>query len=338
MYEINKNYTLDLIKLIACLQVFLGHAINHLNIQVHSVLKVVIAMFPGVPIFFMISGYLIWNSINQSNSFTQFIKKRVWRLYPELWLAVLISVISIVLIKPEIILIDRFLVFFITQGTVLQFWTPECLRSFGCGAPNGALWTICVIVQSYIVLYYINLNFKRGGKQLIVIFVLSLLANILFPYLKERTPLLLYKLICQTCIPYIWLFILGVYINLYKNRIEYTTSRYWFVFMLLSFLFRYFKLVNFGIYGVVENLFLCVGIFGLVFNNGILTFKISKDLSYEIYIYHMIIINVFIEYSLIGKPIYLVYAFFLTIILAYISYITVGIYSSRNRFKISEGL
>lgn len=338
MYYVSKNHSLDFIKLIASIQVFLGHAMNHLNIQDYSTLKVMLSMFPGVPIFFMISGYLIWNSINQSNSFTQFIRKRVWRLYPELWFAVLISVISIVLIKPEIILIDRLLAFFITQGTVLQFWTPESLRSFGCGTPNGALWTICVMVQSYIVLYYINLNFKRGGKQLIVIFVLSLLANILFPYLKERTPLLLYKLICQTFMPYIWLFILGVYINLYKYRIENTISRHWFVFILLSFLFRYFKLMHFGIYGVVENLFLCVGIFGLVFNNRILTFKISKDLSYEIYIYHMIIINVFIEYSLIGKPIYLVYAFFVTIILAYISYITIGVYSSRNRFKISEGL
>lgn len=250
----------------------------------------------------------------------------------------MVSVTSIVLIKPEIIEIDRILAFCITQGTILQFWTPECLRSFGCGVPNGALWTICVMVQSYIVLYYINLFFKRGGKHLSLLFIISIISNVMFPYMKGFIPLLLYKLMCQTFLPYIWLFILGVYIRIYKNKLEKEITKYCIAFILLSFVFKHFKLMSFGIYGVIENLLLCVGIFGVAFNKKIQAFKINKDLSYEIYIYHMIIINVFIEYSLTGKPMYLLFSFILTYLFASTSYKTIGAYSNQNRIKIREEL
>lgn len=59
MHVVYKNNSLDFIKLIASIQVFLGHALNHLNIHDFSSLKLMISLFQGVPVFFMISGYLI---------------------------------------------------------------------------------------------------------------------------------------------------------------------------------------------------------------------------------------------------------------------------------------
>lgn len=158
--NINKSYAIDLVKLLACIQVFLGHSTHHLQIENNPLLIMLVSLFQGVPVFFMISGYLIWESIDKSKNFFHFIKKRIWRLYPELWLAVLLSAIAIIAIKPEIILIDKFVVFCIMKGSLFQFWTPECLKSYGCGTPNGALWTIGVMVQSYIVLYFVN-KFNR---------------------------------------------------------------------------------------------------------------------------------------------------------------------------------
>ena len=50
---------------------------------------------------------------------------------------------------------------------LFQFWTPEALRGFGCGTPNGSLWTISVIVQFYIVAWFLKkLTRKKSGLAL----------------------------------------------------------------------------------------------------------------------------------------------------------------------------
>ena len=45
----------------------------------------------GVPVFFLISGFLIWLSIGRTKDFKSFCIKRVLRLYPELWFSIIIE-------------------------------------------------------------------------------------------------------------------------------------------------------------------------------------------------------------------------------------------------------
>lgn len=75
---------LNLIRIIAALNVFYGHAMTHLNVKMPNVFTTIIGIFPGVPIFFMLSGFLIWMSIERTPTFAAYCKKRVLRLYPEL--------------------------------------------------------------------------------------------------------------------------------------------------------------------------------------------------------------------------------------------------------------
>ena len=65
--EIRRNYiscenNFDLIRLLAALQVLLGHGINHLQILGYEHILNAISFFPGVIIFFVISGFLITRS------------------------------------------------------------------------------------------------------------------------------------------------------------------------------------------------------------------------------------------------------------------------------------
>lgn len=57
------------------------------------VLDKIVSFFYGVPVFFMMSGYLIWMSVGRSARFSQYCKKRFWRIFPELWVAVLIEIL-----------------------------------------------------------------------------------------------------------------------------------------------------------------------------------------------------------------------------------------------------
>ena len=80
-----KTNSLNLIRILAALQVFLGHTAVHLNFEPLQLLTKPLAIIQGVPVFFLISGFLIWNSLNRDNSLKSFTQKRILRLYPELW-------------------------------------------------------------------------------------------------------------------------------------------------------------------------------------------------------------------------------------------------------------
>lgn len=80
-----KSNCLNLLRILAALQVFLGHASVHLNSELPQLLTKPLAIIQGVPVFFLISGFLIWNSLNRDNGLKSFAQKRILPLYPELW-------------------------------------------------------------------------------------------------------------------------------------------------------------------------------------------------------------------------------------------------------------
>lgn len=81
--EHRKN-CLNTVRLIAAISVFYIHALNHLEVQMPDLLTRIIAFFQGVPIFFAMSGFLVWDSVGRSKSFGAYAKKRFLRIYPEL--------------------------------------------------------------------------------------------------------------------------------------------------------------------------------------------------------------------------------------------------------------
>ena len=155
-----KNNSLSFVKLLAAFQVMVGHLITHLELPFSEAACHAISFYNGVPIFFIVSGFLIWLSVGRSASYGCYIRKRFWRIYPELWGAVVIEIISIIIFYSGWNLKDL-LVFAFTQGTIFQFWTPDSLREYGCGTPNGTLWTICVTIQFYIVSWFIYRNLHK---------------------------------------------------------------------------------------------------------------------------------------------------------------------------------
>lgn len=55
-----KKNSLNTFRLLAALQVLYGHAIVHLHLQRIPIAGDFIAFFSGVPVFFTLSGFLIW--------------------------------------------------------------------------------------------------------------------------------------------------------------------------------------------------------------------------------------------------------------------------------------
>lgn len=161
-----RDNSLSLIRLLAALQVMVGHLTHHFNLSLPTPLDNLIGFYNGVPIFFMMSGFLIWFSIERSDSAKHFYSKRFCRIYPELWVAVAVE-LAILLLLYNGIEWKSFFLFAVGQSTIFQFWTPDSLRGYGLGAPNGSLWTICVIVQFYLIAwpFYKLMKVRQGGYE-----------------------------------------------------------------------------------------------------------------------------------------------------------------------------
>lgn len=77
--------SLNFVRLIAALNVFYNHCTRHLSIETCDAVNKIVGCFDGVPIFFILSGFLLWHSIEKTDSFKTYCNKRILRLYPELW-------------------------------------------------------------------------------------------------------------------------------------------------------------------------------------------------------------------------------------------------------------
>lgn len=314
----------------AALQVFYGHAVAHLKLPTSTFASSVFAVFRGVPIFFILSGFLIWNSLDRTPNLKTFVKKRVLRLYPELWCAVILSVLSIVILYDGFRIRDLAL-FTVGQATVFQFWTPEALRGFGCGTPNGSLWTISVIVQFYIVAWFLKkLTRKKSGLALwIGMLICSLAIGFVSPVLSDLMPSIVYKLYNQTIIPYLWIFLIGTFICEYFQILIPQFKRYWFLSLIGLLLVCFTGFDIHGNYGVLATLLQAITWLGFAY--ALPGLNIKHDISYGIYLYHMVILNILIQLGFIGHYGWFVIALVLTFLIASASYVLTSIYGMKRR-------
>lgn len=331
---------INFIKLLAAIQVFIGHATVHLNVYwLPEIISNSLNVLQGVPIFFILSGFLTWKSINRTNNFRNFCRKRIFRLYPELWGGVLLNFLIILILYGSHIKWRPYILFQFTQATFLQFWTPDCLRGYGCGTPNGSLWTICVMVQTYIVLWILY-KLLHGKKKTIWI-----AANIIFimlnfsPQVIQRIlPVILYKLYLQTFVPYLWLFILGATISEFYEELSQFLIKYWYIFAIVAFGISLggFDKITIGAYSVIKALAVGPAIIG--FSYRFPKLELKKDFSYGIYIYHMIVINLMIQLGLTGKFQFILIAFILSFGISIISFLTIGAWGRKKKVMKSLNL
>ncbi|MGB2964038.1 MAG: acyltransferase [Anaerolineales bacterium] len=153
----------DLIRLFAALQVVFIHGHEHFGLGPGSWLVKSLQIFPGVPIFFVISGFLVSASWERSapQGVGAYFKNRFFRIYPALWVCFFISLGSVFIIyKPSSSLVELGK-WVIAQLTIGQIYNPDFLRGYGVGTLNGSLWTIPVEIQFYILLPLIYFVFNR---------------------------------------------------------------------------------------------------------------------------------------------------------------------------------
>ena len=292
--------------------------IKHLDIPVSETFEKAVGYFQGVPIFFALSGYLIWLSIKRSRSIKDYIRRRFLRIYPELWVAVAVEIIVMLLLYHDWKIKDL-AAFIFGQATILQFWTPNSLRGYGCGTPNGSLWTIGIIIQFYIIIWFL---YKFLHNKKLSIWIICWVGSVAISIGINRmlisfAPEVVLKLFGQTFLRYLWLFAIGCFFAEFQGKLLIHAKKFWWIFLLISIVLYAGGLDIDAGYSVITSFFLFAGILGAAYCYPKLNLK--NDISYGIYLYHMIVVNAMITWGMTGKVFYIFIVVLVSSLLAWTS-------------------
>jgi peptidoglycan/LPS O-acetylase OafA/YrhL len=333
-----KTNNFNLIRILASIQVFITHGIDHLNIKTEWLLFIYykfLIYFPGVPIFFTISGFLIYASYDRHHTdLRNFFRNRILRIYPGLFFCLLFTILLLYSDYPlakATLFSKHFFIWLFTQLSLFQFYTPDILRFWGVGTPNGSLWTISIEMQFYLIIPLIFLLFKyfRNWQYAFWgLFIASILVNISF---TDRANIF-EKLYHEFIFKYLYYFLFGIFAykmwdkvnSIFVNRFLLISIIYIIYAVIFGNLFGY-RIEAYILespFGFIANALLSIWTLAFAFSNTSLSQMVIKnqDLSYGMYIYHMPVINFLNHHNYIGSLVYFGIAFIVTLILSSISW------------------
>lgn len=295
-----EDYTknaLDIFRLIATLQVFLGHIITHFSMENPPVN--VVYFVRGVPILFVLCGFLTAKSL-EGRSVKKWLLGRLVRVVPAFWMCILVNTVIILIVyetKPSVI--DG-VIYLITQFLAMNFYTGDWLREYGCGVPNGVLWTIPVQIQFFLLAPIMAKIIKPrsvyvGGATIFVLSAFSILLQRISAFL----PSMISKLIGVTVAPYLYFLVAGMVAWYHKDKIiPALQKRKWFI-LLSYFVWKLMEnhlafphFVDGVLYNIVTTLLVAALIFAFAFCG---TWRMKRDITYGFYLYHMVIVNLILH-------------------------------------------
>jgi peptidoglycan/LPS O-acetylase OafA/YrhL len=294
--------------------------------------------FPGVPAFFFVSGLLIYASYDRNRSARHFAKKRFLRIWPGL-IVVSVAGLAVVVLahsgsKNIVEQSPTYLVWFISQITLGQAWNPASFRDVGNGVINGALWTITVDILFYISVPIIVFFEQRFKYIILVLLLCSFLFYSFgdqFMNFKLANDKTAFAYLSLTPIVWGWMFLTGVlaykHFELLKKFLPYFYLAIIPIAILITLDIQdsiWFTASHNGL-GAIYFLSLCSVVMFLGFRVSYV--KLDADLSYGVYLWHMVIINFLLVVGFRSLPT----ALFLTYIAAFGSW-----YFVEKRFFVRK--
>jgi peptidoglycan/LPS O-acetylase OafA/YrhL len=346
-----KKNNFDLIRLLAALQVVIIHGCHHFEVEYGGWFLKVLSIFPGVPIFFVTSGFLISASLERSKSLGDYFKNRFLRIYPALWSCFLLSIATVFIFYSPDFKGDEFGKWVLAQVTIGQFYNPEFLRGYGVGVLNGSLWTIPVEIQFYLALPILYIIFRKvnwNSAFILSLTIILIFLNQKYIELNYYSDSIVTKLIGVSLFPYLYMFIFGILLQRNLNFVKIYLSKNAIFFLILylivtisSFLLEFRYSGNY--LNPVSSFFLSLLVISTAYTSESRFSSILNgyDISYGIYIYHMVFVNVLIQLNYMSPLMNLLAMIIITIFTALISWkfiekpsLSLKRYSIRDKYKI----
>jgi len=157
----NKLFELDALRGIAAMAVVLFHytfEINNGNKNFDSSKLHFNYGYLGVHLFFLISGFVIFMTLDKTKKPLDFIISRFSRLYPAYWAAIFTTIIITLLLRTNEYSLNQVLV----NITMFQYW-------FKVKDIDGAYWTLAVELTFYAIMWLLYVSKQLKNISLIAI-------------------------------------------------------------------------------------------------------------------------------------------------------------------------
>jgi peptidoglycan/LPS O-acetylase OafA/YrhL len=272
----------------------------------------------AVNIFFVLSGFLIIKSWLDNPNVFDYLKKRILRIMPGLFVAV---VFTVLVIGPMATSLNYYEYFthpltreYLNNATLsINFFLPGVFANNPYkDAVNGSLWTLPVEFKLYVMililglvgLFYRRLTAALLGGGILVYGIIDIISPDIFDLNSTEKDYL-------RCLIY---FVIGALFYLYRDRVKF--SKELFLFSIMGLIISYF--LRYG--AVLSYAFLPYIILYFGFNkiNKLDIFSKFGDFSYGLYIYAFPVQQLVIYFSKNKLPLLLFFliSFFVTFILA----------------------
>lgn len=315
----------NLLRLIAAFLVLINHSFVHLQVQVPGWFAF-IKPFQPVPMFFVMSGFLISASLERNSDLGQYFTSRLSRIFPGLWVCVLLTMIVFSTLAGISFLHAETFPWLLAQA-VGFIYTPSFLDQFGYGSYNGSLWTLVVELQFYLILPVIyvvqkRLNVKRNW-YFVTLFCIAVVFAIWLrsSHLTATAGSTVQKLIRYSLPSHAYLFLAGVLLQRYKfYESVYIRGKalYWAAALLI-----YANLVAPSpLRNIVEMLILAIFTISLAYTlPGLASRWLEKrDISYGVFLYHGVPLSLLVEWELTGNAWYMAVVGSVSIVLGWFSF------------------
>jgi len=315
LQEINyRNNAFDLLKIIAAFIVVFSHSFRHFGIEKASWTLFFTDGSVGVILFFAITGFVMmpaWEKMENKmgggiKTYFSFLYNRVLRLYPPLWISFLIiSVTNMVIFN-----IDLF------SFSYLVYAIKYCIFANGAGfgstgIANGVLWTIMADIIFYIIAPFI---YKLMKNQKTWVWLLVIFAFWQFNIWDAQVvaffqsiPFIGRFVSIDFSLCFIYEFLIGCFLYFKRNTIIsfFVNNKIWAYIWLMGFIV-FFQLYNY--YGVIPQtglmhspwLGIIVAPLSIILGFVIGNVKIKYEMSYSIFLYHMVVIAILKAFGVTG--------------------------------------
>ncbi len=287
---------IEWLRLVFAIQVMVIHSFHHIKDENIALMS----SFPGVPAFFFISGFLIYASFKKSSNLKKYFLNRALRLLPGLIFVTFAAILLTIYAKGIGFFfenIQNYVIWFLSQITLGQAYNAQIFRDVGVGVINGSLWTITVEILFYISVPIIIFFERYNRHTVLILMCLSFLLYFISPVFLSFEILLgktVFDFLKLTPIIWGWMFLSGIMCFKYYDYIYKHVQLLKWLSVILLFLIIYdangILLKHAGNY---LGLFYYIAYIGVIFYLafGLKYVPLKFDISYGVYIWHMVIIN-----------------------------------------------
>jgi len=299
-----RHNNFDLLRFLLAFSVFLYHAYVLSGTPALSIMSTFFSAEIAVKSFFVVSGFLIFMSYENSRDARSYLLKRVRRIYPAYCFIILACGTLGVIFSAYAwndYFSSHFLKYIAANLLFLNFAQtslPGLFEGNRVNAVNGALWTLKIEVMFYLLVPLAVMAFRRFGRPLILIalYASSVIYVMAMQRLIDQTGSGIYVELQKQLPGQIAFFIAGAagyyYLEFLTKHIAWLLTLAVTAFALQSWL--PWKLVQPAALAVLIVSFACIVPFLGNFNK-------YGDFSYGIYIVHFPVLQVLIAYNLFTK-------------------------------------